>query len=1018
MKISQRVLIGLLGLLLSSALASFGQTALATLKGVVTDPSGASVPGATVTLTGNGSTRQVKADGVGQYTIPGLPAGAYDIRVSARGFAEYQTQALQISGGQATFDVPLTVASEAASVTVSTDQNRVTTDPSQNVGAVVLKGDDLKMLSDDPDDLANELQALAGPAAGPNGGQIFIDGFSGGRLPPKESIREIRINSNPFSAEYDRMGFGRIEIFTRPGTDRFRGQVFLNYGNRIFNTRNPFVTGTLPDYQSQMFGGNFSGPITKKSSFFVDVNRRQIDDNALIVATTLDSSFNVVPYNSAVVTPMRRTDINPRIDYAINPNNTLVLRYGFGQNSRENSGVGNFTLPENAIAATGHDHTLQLTETAIIGARMINEARFQILANRSDSTGLRMGPTINVQGAFTGGGSQLGLSYADETRYEFQDNVSLSRGAHQIKFGGRVRGTDQSSYSDSNYNGTFTFGGGVFPLLNGVQQVIGADGKPATTTLASIDVYRTTLLLLQQGLTPAQVRLLGYGPNQFMITGGQPLTGVGQVDAGLFFQDDWRMKPNLTVSLGIRYETQNNIGDRGNIAPRIGIAWAPGARKNSQPKTVIRTGFGIFYDRFSEDLTLSALRQNGIVQQQFVIRNPDFFPNVPSVSSLVGAQLPQATRQVYSGLMAPRMAQAVIGFERQLPKNMSLSMNYAFTRGYHQLRSRNINAPLDGTYDPAVAGSGVRPYGNAAGDLYLYESSGSFRQQQLIINVSARISPKFTMFGFYTYGRASGNTDGAGTFPAYQYDTSTEWGRSSFDIRHRAFMGGSLTAPLKVQFNPMVMLASGGPFNIITGYDYNGDGLFTDRPSFATDLSRASVVKTAYGVFDTRPLAGTELIPRNYGQAPGTVSVNLRMSRSWGFGERKTAQTESPMGGFGGPGGPGGPGGGGMRGGGGPPMGGGGGGMRGGGPGGPGGMFGGSGAGSKRFLVTLSAMSNNILNHVNYGAPVGDLSSRLFGQSTSLGGGFGPGGGGGRGGPGGGGAAGNRRVEFSLRVSF
>jgi hypothetical protein len=985
------------------------QTA-STLHGVVTDPSGAIVPGATVTVTGKSVTRQAKSNDVGAYWIPNLPAGSYDLRVSAKGFAEYQTQAVQLSGGELAFDVSLVVAAEAASVTVSTDQNRVTTDPSQNVGAIVLKQEDLKMLSDDPDDLAADLQALAGPAAGPNGGQIFIDGFSGGKLPPKESIREVRINSNPFSAEYDRMGFGRIEIFTRPGTDRFRGQAFFNFGDRIFNTRNPFVTGPVPDYRQEMFGGNISGPINKKTSFFLDLNRRSIDENALSVGSRLDESFNVVPFNIATLTPIRRTEVGPRIDYAINPNNTLVARYSWGENRRENSGIGNFTLPSNATSNVSTDHRLQLTETAIIGARMINEARFQYIRENSETTGLSAGPTINVQSAFTGGSAPLSLNFANESRYEFADNVSLSRGAHQVKFGGRVRGVDQASQSTSNYNGTFTFAGGRVPLLDAaLQPVVDASGQSVLTTLSSIDLYRQTQLLLASGLTPAQVRLLGYGPSQFSITGGTPLAGVRQWDLGLFVQDDWRVLPNLTVSVGLRYETQSNISDFTNFAPRIGIAWAPGAKKGQQPKTVIRTGFGMFYDRFSEDLTLSALRLNGITQQQFIVRNPDFYPNVPSVEALQSARLPQAIRQIDSSLMAPRISQAVFGFERQLPYRMTLSMNYVFSRGTHQLRSRNINAPLPE--------SAARPYSTIPGDLYLYESSGGFRQQQLIANVTARISAKYMLFGFYTYGRAHGDTDGSGSFPANQYDLSTEWGRSSFDVRHRGFIGGNVTAPWKVQFSPFITMNSGGPFNITTGRDTNGDGLFTERPSFATGLTRASVVSTPWGVFDTNPLPGSTIIPRNYGMAPGSFTVNLRMSRSWGFGERKTAQSAGGFEGMG-PGGPGGPGGGGMRGGGG--------GMRGGGgPGGPGmgggmrGGFGGGGAGSSRFVLTLSVSARNLLNHVNLAAPVGDLSSRLFGQSTSIGGGgFGGPGGGGPGGGFGGGAAGNRRIEFSLRLSF
>ena len=693
-----------------------------------------------MSISGKGVAQQVKTDNNGAYKIP-VPAGQYDISVSAKGFATYSTQGLNVTGGPLSFDVPLVVAAEAASVTVSTDSNRVTTDPSQNVGAIVLKAEDLKMLSDDPDDLANDLQALAGPAAGPNGGQIFIDGFSGGRLPPKESIREIRINSNPFSAEYDRMGFGRIEVFTKPGTDKFRGQAFFNFGDKIFNTRNPFVVGDVPDFRQEMFGGSVSGPINKRASFFIDVNRRNIDENALVVATTLDPSLNIVPFNASIVTPLRRTDINPRVDYAINPNNTLVLRYMYGTNTSGNQGVSGFTLPENAINTSRTDHTVQLTETAVIGTKMINEVCFQFITANNDTSALNAinKPSIVVQSAFSGNAPSLTSAYTDEKDFELQDNVSITHGAHQIKVGVRARGTNQDNFSNANYNGTFVFGGGRYPVLNGGKQVLDANGQPVLQTLESIQVYQITQQLLGQGISPFSV---GYGPSQFSRTGGIPLTGVNQWDMGVYLQDDWRVKPNMTLSLGVRYETQNNISDHGNIAPRIGISWAPGAKKGAQPKTVIRTGFGIFYDRVDDSLTLAALRQNGVVQQQFVLRNPDFYPNVPTVDSLVGAKLPQAIRQLDHSLMAPRIDQAVFGVERQLPLRMALTVNYVFSRGTHQLRSRNINAPLPGTYDITVPGSGVRPYGAAAGDLYLYESSGSFRQNQLIFQLNARINPK------------------------------------------------------------------------------------------------------------------------------------------------------------------------------------------------------------------------------------------------------------------------------------
>jgi len=235
------------------------------LAGVITDPSGASIPGAAVTVTGAaGSVKVAQADAQGRYTLDGLLPGLYTVRAMAKGFALFEKTGLDLSGGGASrLDIQMVVIAERQEVTV-TDTAHVDVDPSANVGALVLKGTDLDALSDDPDDLQNDLEALAGPAAGPNGGQIYIDGFTVGQLPPKESIREIRINQNPFSAEYDRLGFGRIEVFTKPGTDKFRGQIFFNFGDSIFNSRNPFAPDK-PPYQNRLFSGNLSGPLGKKA---------------------------------------------------------------------------------------------------------------------------------------------------------------------------------------------------------------------------------------------------------------------------------------------------------------------------------------------------------------------------------------------------------------------------------------------------------------------------------------------------------------------------------------------------------------------------------------------------------------------------------------------------------------------------------------------------------------------------------------------------------------------------------
>jgi hypothetical protein len=386
----------------------------------------------------------------------------------------------------------------------------------------------------------------------------------------------------------------------------------------------------------------------------------------------------------------------------------------------------------------------------------------------------------------------------------------------------------------------------------------------------------------------------------------------------------------------------------------------------------------MFYDRVGANLTLEASRLDGVHQQQYLIPDPDFYPSIPPVSYLSANLQQEAIRVMDNNLRAPYTAQTALTIERQLPKNTTVSLTYTNLRGVHTLRSRNINAPLPGTYNPLVPDSGSRPYGG--GNLYLYESTGTFRQNQFIVNVNARVSPRLSLFGYYVWNKANSDTDGAGSFPANQYNLRNEYGRAGFDVRHRVFVGGSIAAPYGLSLSPFIVASSGGAFNITSGRDLNGDSLFNDRPAWATDLSRSSVMRTSYGLFDTNPMPGQVIISRNIGNSPGRFMVNLRLSKSFGFGERSSspgqAADQVPHG---------------------PPMAG----MHGG-HGGHGGPSSGS-----RYSLTFSVSARNLFNTVNLAPPVGNLSSPSFGTSVALAG-YGHHGS----------ASANRTVELQVRFSF
>ncbi|MEO8662429.1 MAG: carboxypeptidase regulatory-like domain-containing protein [Bryobacteraceae bacterium] len=977
-----------LALLFAVLLAASGasaQSQFVTLRGRVTDPSALFVPEAVVTVTGNGVTLRQTTDVQGQYTFANLKPGAYTIRITKPGFAIFEVGDYDVSSSKI-LDAQMIVSMEAQKVTVKEDAGGVSVDPNNNAGALVLKGTDLDALSDDPDQLSDDLQALAGPSAGPNGGQIFIDGFSGGQLPPKASIREIRINQNPFSAEYDRLGFGRIEIFTKPGTDKFRGQFMMMAGDNVFNARNPFVAEKSP-YESKMFMGNISGPVTKKTSFNFDIEHRGVDENAVVNATVLDSNFLATPFSQAIVTPQSRWHIVPRFDVQLNDKNTLTFRYGYSRTDNQNMGIGQFSLASRAYDSLNSDHTFQVTETAVLSPHAINETRFQFIRSNVNQNADNSIPTIQVLDAFTGGGSQIGHAYDNQDRYEISNNTSFNSGTHAWKFGGRVRVVKVTDQSPNNFGGTYTFSGGLAPQLDAGNNVVtDGSGNPVMVSIDSIERYRRTQYFQSLGLTNTQIRNLGGGASQFGLAGGNPLANINQTDLGVFALDDWRWKPNVTVSYGVRYETQTNIHDWKDFSPRVAVAWGVDGGKNKSAKTVLRTGFGIFYDRIDDTLSLSALRFNGVTQQQYLVPNPDFYPTIPSVADLSANLVPQTIREKANDLRAPYILQTALSLDRQLPRNTALSVTYTFSRGANMLRARNINAPL---------ADGSLPYG-ATGNLYLYESTGLMRQNQIITNLNTRFSKRISLFGFYMLNFAKGDSDGSSSFPASSYDLHNEWGSTMFDVRHRVFMGGSVSAPFKVTFNPFVTASSGVPFNITTGVDGNGDSIFNDRPAFATDPSAEGTKVTQWGAFNPNPKPGDTIIPRNYGRGPGQFSVNMRVSRTWGFGEKSgSSGNQNQMGPMGGPGGGGGRGGPMMMGG-------------GGGRGGPGGMFGAANTG-KRFNLTLSASARNLFNRVNLATPNGNLSSALFGESLSLASGMGPGGAS---------AASNRRLDFQLRFSF
>ena len=822
------------------------------LHGTVTAQTNGVVVGAAVTIRNEtGLTSKTVTDAQGNYVFRLLPPGTYTVTIAADGFKEFSAPVRLRPRAAASLNAALKLA-----FSTELDVTEASRDSKKNVSSITLTGQDIAALPDDPTQFLERLIRLAG-AARPGDVAVYVDGFREyRRLPPKDTIKMIRINANPFSAEFSDRSSKRVEITTKPGSDSFHGDVKFQGRSSVFDARNP-LADSKPPMRYQSYTGYLQGPITKGSvDFLVYGGFWQQDENAIVHATVLDAAKRLIqPLDTTVPTPMREQSVLLKTDFQVF-DQLVNATYSHTTDTRRGQGLdGGLDLPERTFDNSSTDDVGRMWWTWL-GQGSVNDARLEITRHVGQSTPRLTAPAVLVLDAFNAGGNQNADIQTSSFGVQAIDSVTVQTGTHTLKAGAHFELTSQESVDRSGFGGTFTFGAGVERDARG-RPLLDRSGQPIS--ISPIENYRRTVLGMP-----------GYHPSQFFIVTGNPQVDVMQWSLGSFVLDDWPITKQLSLSYGVRHEIQNNIETRWNpirwnLAPRAYLSWL----LDSQGDNAIKAGVGVFYTNVDPDITLETRRLDGTRQRQLVIDDPSFFSTIPG--SLSGSTTIAPTTYTKSpDLAMPHSLRTSIGYERQLPWALWGVVQYDYSRGVDLLRSRNINAPL-----PASNGS-IKP------PAFQYESTGVSSEHELLLAVRGSIG-KSSVYANYTLGKRYGDTDGASTLPANSYDLSAEWGPLANDSRHDFVAGANLSLPGEVYVSPYVTIASGRRFNITTGRDDNNDSVFTDRPAFAKPGDR-NAVATPYGLFNPNPQPGDPIIPRNFGREPAQTTVNVALSKTFSEG--------------------------------------------------------------------------------------------------------------------------------------
>jgi hypothetical protein len=789
----------LLSTLLAAGLSAQGPSGVA-VTGTVLDPHQAGVFGAKVTLKLADGTevRSASADSVGTFRFEGVPPGNYDVQIEQQGFKPSVSRVRVGNQAPRPLRVVLALADVQQQVTVNAQLTQVSTNTADNLDTVSMDRTALDNLPIfDQDFIGTMSRFLDASSVGTNGVTLIVDGVEASRAGVSASaIQEVKLNQDPYSAEYSRPGRSRIEIITKPGSAAYHGTFNFVFRDYHLNARGPFALIRPPE-QRRIFEGNLTGPLghSKKTSFLISANREEEDSQAVVFAQGPSGETR-----ETAPAPQRNTELTGGMNHQIGENHLISIRGVYTDRTIQNQGVGGLTLPEAGTNYEDREDIIFFNHSGLLTKKLLNQFRLLVAREHTPTTSVNPGAKIVVLGAFTGGGAQADL-LRTENHVIFNEMLVWSGAKHTLRAGFNLADLSRRGLDDNtNTLGTYTF-----------------------STLADYQQNHPFSLLRQSGDRHAVI--------------------VEKVLGG-FFQDEFRLLPNLQISTGVRYDWQNYFHDYNNFSPRLSVAYAPGKAK----KTVIRAGAGFFYDRSGPAVIFDLVRYDGNRLHQFLITNP-LFPDPFAVG-------PTSVVRLEPGVQIPYTLQYSASVERQLQKATTLTVTYTGIRGVHAFRSRDVNAPPPPFY-------AARPDPNF-GVLRQIESAGDLESHSLEIGLRGNVTRYFTGMIQYTLRRAYNNVGGTpvgvnrqfgiNAFPANNYDLSGEWSRADFDQRHRFSLLGTVTPRKYFKLGVALSLYSGQPYNETTGRDDNHDGLANDRPPG---------------------------VPRNSLQGPGYADLDLRWSRDF-----------------------------------------------------------------------------------------------------------------------------------------